>query len=46
LHAALKEIENAARKPGSVAELPALIAALSDCTVRTRTALLFILGTD
>jgi HPt (histidine-containing phosphotransfer) domain-containing protein len=46
LHAALKEIENAARKPGSVADLPALIAALSDCTDRTRTALLFILGTD
>jgi HPt (histidine-containing phosphotransfer) domain-containing protein len=45
LHAALKDIENTARQPGAVAELPGLVAALSDRTVETRTALSAILGT-
>lgn len=46
LHAALKDIENAARKPDSVAALPGLLAALSDRRAETRTALLFILGAE
>lgn len=44
LHSALKDIENAARSRDSVADLPGLVAALSDCTNETRTALSLLLG--
>lgn len=44
LHAALKDIENAARKAESVSALPGLVSALPDQTAQTRAALAQILG--
>lgn len=44
LHAALKDIENAARDPGSRSALPGLVDALFDRTAETRTALSMIMG--
>ena len=44
LHAALKDIENAARKPDEVATLPALVSALPDRLAETRAALAAVLG--
>jgi HPt (histidine-containing phosphotransfer) domain-containing protein len=46
LHAALKDIENAARKPESVSALPKLVSALPNQTAETRAALSNILGPD
>jgi HPt (histidine-containing phosphotransfer) domain-containing protein len=46
LHAALKDIENAARKAESVSALPGLVSALTAQTAQTRAALSNILGSD
>lgn len=44
LHAALKDIENAARGPGAAADLPALLSGLPDRLAATRAALDALLG--
>ncbi|MBA4352806.1 MAG: hypothetical protein C0427_16355 [Rhodobacter sp.] len=44
LHAALKDIENAARKAESVSALPGLVSSLPGHTAQTRAALSEILG--
>lgn len=44
LHAALKDIENAARGPGAAADLPALLGGLPDRLAQTRGALDALLG--